>query len=65
MDGVNEKREPKERAIAAKAVAIGLLRDLYKLSGKDASADATMLEMLSRRRLRCNLCEVFTRRGER
>ena len=41
------KREPKDRAIAAKAVAIGQLRDLYKLSGKDAPADATMLEMLS------------------
>lgn len=41
------KREPKDRAIAAKAVAIGQLRDLYKLSGKDAPVDATMLEMLS------------------
>ena len=41
------KREPKERAIAAKRVAIGQLRDLYKLSGKDVPADATMLEMLS------------------
>ena len=47
MGCVNEKREPKDRAIAAKAVAIGQLRDLYKLSGKDAPADATMLEMLS------------------
>ena len=43
---MSEKSENQLKAIAAKAAAIALLRELFKLKGVDASEEATMLELL-------------------
>lgn len=44
---MSEKSENQLKAIAAKAAAMALLRELFNLKGVEASEEATMLELLS------------------
>jgi len=41
---VSERTESQTKVLAAKSAAVGLLRELFKLKGSEASEEATTLE---------------------